>query len=260
MRAFVAIREQPFYRRDAFVAGLEAAGHEVTIGEPARPDANTLYVSWNRYGHGHDVATRVEAAGGKVLIAENGYVGKGGLSPHSMERRDPYALARRFHNDSSVVRMGAGDRWSELGVELKPWREDGRHILVCPNRSFGMPGRIMRGDWAERTKERLRLIGRPVKIREHPGNDAPKTPLADDLVDCWAVVIWSSSVGVHALIAGVPVICMAPAWIALEAAGRSLEGIGQPAMPDRLPVLQRLAWSQFTVDEIASGFPFRHLV
>lgn len=261
MKAYVQLRDQPVYRRASFVAGLGAAGHDVRVGPPPSVDADTLLVIWNRYDAMHALACRVEMAGGQVLVAENGYVGAGGAMPHAMKDRDVYAIARRFHNDSSEIRAGAPDRWAALGVDLAPWRADGDHVLVCPNRSFGTPGRIMPIDWPEKTARAVRAITRrPVRIRAHPGNDPHKVPLERDLDDCWAVVIWSSSVGVHALIRGVPVIACAPAWIALEAADRDLATVDVPAPTDRLSALRRLAWSQWHVDEIAAGVPFEHLV
>jgi hypothetical protein len=263
VRAYVGIRDQPVYRRDAFVAGLRAAGiGDIRFGSPQTIDRDTVFLSWNRYGVGDSDARRVEAAGGTVLIAENGYVARGGLSPHSMERRDPYALARSFHNDDSVIPQGGGpERWDALGVDIKPWRADGAHVLVCPARSFGTPGRFMQVDWAQTVSKRLAaLTRREIRVRPHPGNVPPKRSLAEDLRDCWAVVVWASSAGVHALIAGVPVITCAPYWIAKGAAGTALEQIERPPMPARLPTLRRLAWAQWHLAEIEGGEPFARLL
>lgn len=259
-RAYVALRDQPPYRRDTFVAGLKAVGYDVRFGSPQQIDRDTLLLIWNRYGPGHSDAVQVERAGGTVWVAENGYVGRGGQSPHSMERRDPYALARSFHNDDTVVPDGGPKRWSALDVDVAPWRADGRHVLVCPARSFGTPGRFMPPDWVQIVTKRLRaLTGREIRVRPHPGNVPPKRSLSDDLRDCWAVVVWASSAGVHALIAGVPVICCGPYWIAKSAAG-AIEQIESPPMPDRLPALWRLAWAQEFLSEIESGEAFARLL
>jgi hypothetical protein len=77
----VLIRDQPWYRRDVFISGLRKAGHEVLTKQPAQFSPDTLLVIWNRYSSTHDIANSVEAAGGKVLVAENGYLGRGGSSP-----------------------------------------------------------------------------------------------------------------------------------------------------------------------------------
>ncbi len=264
MRAFVDIREQPVYRRAAFVSGLKAAGCDVSTGAPQSsdcPSTETVYVCWNRYGPWHDHALRVERAGGTVIVAENGYLAPGGASPHDMKERETYAIALDHHNGGGRWPNGDGSRWNALGIELQPWRESGSHILICPNRSFGTPGRIMPPDWGERTKAKLQaLTGREIRIRSHPGNNAPQKSLAEDLRDCWAVVIWHSSAGVHALISGIPVICCGPSWIAKAAAGNDLAQIESPPMPDRLPAMRRLAHAQYSVSEISTGIAFERLL
>jgi hypothetical protein len=257
MKAYLGIRDQPHYRHDAFVAGLKAAGHEVMRGTPLKPDAATLFVNWNRYGSGHEVACAVERAGGKVLIAENAYL-KG-----RKDGGDYIALARSYHNDAAVIAQGSAERWAALGVELQPWRIDGGHILVCPNRPFGVPGRIMPPHWADEVAARLRkLTQREVRVRPHPGNHAPRKPLTDDLAGAWACVIWSSSAGVASLVAGVPVFQCAPRWICTEAASLNLDMIGDPAMDDdrRLGALHTVAAAQWTTAEIASGRAFTGLL
>jgi hypothetical protein len=260
MRAYLGVREAPVYRRDAFIAGLKACGYDVHIGPPQTFDEKTLFVCWNRYMENHNLCERMEAAGGSVLIAENGYLTQGGGSPHRMPIREWFALARSYHNDDKVVPDGDASRWNTLGVELQPRRADGKHILVCPNRNFGTPGRFMPYNWADDVAARLRAITkRPIRIRPHPGNHAPAKPLAEDLDGAWCTVIWTSSAGVHSLVAGVPVICEAPFWICKSAAGRVGE-IDAPAMPDRLPAMQRLAWANWSLAEIQSGEAFTCLL
>lgn len=252
--AYVGIREQPHYRREAFVAGLKAAGYEVRIGAPQRFDADTIYLCWNRYSENHEYCRRLEQAGGICLIAENGYL----RGPK--DGGDYYALARHGHNGSGTWPEGDASRFEALGIELQPWREQGQHILVCPNRSFGMPGMIMPPEWAHDVKKRLtKFTKREIRVRPHPGNDAPKKPLADDLRDAWAVVIWASSAGVHALVAGIPVICESPHWICKKAAS-TLASIESPTMFGRTVELQRLAWAQWNLAEIASGEAIDHLL
>lgn len=267
MKAHCMIREQPWYRREAFVAGLRNAGHEVVVSPPVKADKNTLLVIWNRYGENNYLAERVEQAGGKVIVAENGYIGAGGgtpkfqVHPAGPSAEHYYALALGWHNGGGVWNVGAGDRWSALGVEIRPWRFEGEYILVCPNRSFGVPGRMMPTDWAEKTKLRLeRETKMPVRIRAHPGNHSPKRPLAQDLAGAFLVVVWSSSCGVHALVDGIPVICEAPYWICRSAAP-SLAGLAHTdSFPNREHALHRLAWAQWTVAEISSGEPFSILL
>lgn len=258
MRACCLIRNQPVYRREAFVAGLEAAGYQV-LNRLYDTRPGDVLVIWNRYGEVEQHADRWEAQGGTVIVAENGYVDPGRHSERSW-----YALAVGGHNGQGRWPHGEG-RWSRiaprLGAEVKPWRAQGDHILVCPNRVFGRRGYVMPGDFAPSVKHHLaRMTKRPVRIRPHPGNEAPAVPLEQDLANCWAVVIWASSAGVHALLAGVPVVCIAPAWILRQAASTRLDETPAPAMPERGAALERLAWAQWHIEEIASGEPFRRLL
>jgi hypothetical protein len=215
-RAYVGIKAEPGYRQSAFASGLRACGYEVAFGPPKSFDPDTVFVSWNRYFENHDFCTKLEKAGGVCLIAENGYVN----GRH--DGGDYYALAIGGHNGSGRWYVGGPERWDALGVELKPWRAEGDHILVCPNRNFGRPDMIMPANWARDVKARLqRLTKRPVRVRPHPGNDAPKTPLSADLKGAHCVVIWSSSAGVKALIEGIPVISHSPFWICKRSGVRS---------------------------------------
>jgi hypothetical protein len=259
-RSWNLTRAEVHYRHQSFSAGLRAAGFEVCGGAPIGAPGNVLLI-WNRYSDRHDLACRFEAGGGTVLVAENGYIGPGGVSPHHMTPRCIYALTRSYHNDHGVVWQGADDRWTPLNVTTQPWRASGRHILVCPNRPFGTPGRAMPHNWAQDVAGRLgKLTGREIRIRPHPGNVPPIKPLAHDLFGAWACVIWSSSAGVHALVAGIPVICEAPFWIGRTATSHSIQEIDKPYMLERTTTLQRIAHAQFHVDEIAAGEPFRRLL
>lgn len=225
-----------------------------------------MLVTWNRYGESHQHAERVEKKGGVVIVAENGYLGQGGTTPKfdldgGMQPQHYLALARGGHNGSGTWPAGDGSRFAALEAPIAPWREAGSHVLVCPNRSFGRPDLIMPHDWAQQVCRRLnQLTPRLTVVRTHPGTHAPKRPLEADLARAWCVVVWSSSAGLHALRAGVPVICLGPAWVMKGAAGSRLEEIESPPMPDRLPHFERMAWAQWTFEEIATGAPLARLL
>lgn len=255
MKAYCAIRTEPHYRHDAFEKGLQAAGYEVVMRPWQQRDAvepDDVVLIWNRY-HGNDMlADRFEAAGGTVIVAENGYAG--------MDRSDRrvYAIARGRHNGGGTWHVGANARLP-MFASVQPLRRDGEHVLVAPNRSFGTPGNIMPPDWHNDVMRRLRpLTKREIRLRPHPGNKEPTVPLESDLDRCWAVVIWSSSVGVSALIAGIPVICEGAWWICKDAAGAAIEEIERPRIDDavRRRSLERMAHAQWTVEEIETGAPF----
>ena len=221
------------------------AGYEVECNAPRFPaKPGDVLLIWNRYGTNEVAADRFEADGGTVLVAENGYV-KG-----RHDGGDYYALALRGHNGAGVWYPEGPARWQSLGIELRPWRDRGDYMLIAPNRHFGMRGTVMPMDWAAQTEKSMRAVqSLPVRIRPHPGNAQPTVPLEDDLAGADTVVIWSSSVGVRALIEGIKVLCKAPYWIC-----KDWELIG------REKALERMAWAQWNVKEIASGEPFARLM
>lgn len=258
-KAYCVIRDQPHYRSDAFASGLRAAGYDVSTAYPTVPKSGDLFVSWNRYGTNHAIANQIEAAGGAVVIAENGYIGK------DAQGHQLYAVASRGHNGSGFWKAGDGSRWAALGIGLKSWRTDGKHILVCGQRGIGAPAMASPHGWHDEVAARLRKITqRPIKIRLHPGNNAPKVPLEEDLAEAYAVVIWSSSAGVKALVDGIPVFYDAPHWICERAGKKGIAEIEAEPSPYRnefrIGAVENMAWAQWTVAEIATGEPFIRLL
>lgn len=278
MNAYCLIRQGPVYRREAFVKGLAAAGLNVSNTLPRRPGVEDVLVIWNRYGENDLLAKRFEAGGARVIVSENGYLGPGGRGhrPHDAQGRRMYALALRDHNgrggwpwprswtDEERAALPAS-RFAALGVELKPWRTGGRKILVCAQRGIGSPGRASPVNWDVKMAEQLRAaLKAPVVVRKHPGDNEPKVSLERDLEDVFACVIWASGAGIKALVEGVPVFYACPWWVCAKSARRysGPNCLTFPSQNDelRLASLERMAWAQWTVDEIATSEPFRKLL
>lgn len=253
--AVCTIRPLPHYRREAFLAGLKAAGYAIiSSGSEPKLKPTDLYVTWNRYGANADGAWAWERRGGLVLVVENGYVGA------DAEGRQYYAIAADAHNGAGCWPEPTHDRLAALNIDFKPWRTRGDHILICGARGIGPPGQAQPPGWELQTYDRLKkLTKRPIRVRRHPGANAPSTPLADDLRGCWAVVTWGSNCATEALIAGIPVFYCGPFIATAGAAIRGIESIENPLSVDRLATFQRLAWMQWSVAEIESGEPFARL-
>ena len=238
-------------RHEAILAGLKAAGLEpVTAAERA-----DVLVTWNL--HRPDVqraAEACEARGGTVLVCEEAYTRR--LHPERY-----IAMALQGHNGSGRWFPGGPERWTRLGLEIAPWRRDGESILVCASRGMGSTKMREPRGWAEKICGRLRgLTSRSVLMRAHPGKRAAAEPLAEELQEVWAVVVWASNCATEALLAGVPVFYAAPHIVTAGAAERGLDGIERPAYPARQPVFEDLAWAQWSLEEVARGEPFRHLL
>ena len=170
----------------------------------------------------------------------------------------------------------------EMGLELKPMRKDGNHILLCLNRGFGGFSSFGKGcyEWARETVEELRKhTQRPIVIRSH--NHAKETPelqedkknldlilknhkdithtalgktdLLDDMKNAWAVVCYTSTSGAVALMEGIPMFathegCFAGPW-----GSGKLEDIENPKEVNRLEFLHEYINSHWTLQEIEDG-------
>lgn len=247
------LKGSPHYRGEVFREGLRRCGY--SVGEPpkSRPDPRDVLLVWNRHGLNEVHAQRYEAAGARVLVTENGYIG-----------RDPgghqlYALALGHHLGAGEWTEGKEDRWSPLNVPLRPWRREGKEVIVLPQRGIGPKGVAMPKGWVDDVVSRLkRVTDRPVRVRFHPG--ASRTDPWEDLHDAWCALTWASGAGIKALAHGVPVFHELPSWIGKLAARFGIQDLESPFLGDRLPMFRRLSYSQWTLAELSSGEPFRRLL
>lgn len=254
--AVIKIRKEPYYRREAIEKGLKRLGYNLSQYEAPPAGPKDLLIIWNRKaGIEDNAATLWEQRGGSVIVMENGYLAR--------TEKTMYAVSVHGHNGSGWFPFGTEDRFSKLGFEVKPWRHaTGGHWLVCGQRGIGSPTMASPPQWAEKTCRALRHV--PTRLRQHPGNHAPKTPLLDDLANAHCCVIWSSGSGVRALVEGVPVYYDAPHWICSGAATRLADALVAytPTVHElaRQVALHRMAHGQWSVDEIASGEPFARIL
>lgn len=252
-RALNLFRESLHYRKDAFNAGLQANGYQVVLAL-RDPGPDDLILVWNRYGRFDEEAKRFEAAGATVLVAENGYLGKG------WQCGDWYSLARGHHLGAGIWPHYTGtpdpSRWAAIGDECAPWRDPGPYradILVLGQRGIGERHLASPLEWAERAAARLPSA----RIRPHPGTGTPRVALVDDLKTVGAVATWASGAALHALLLGTPVWFNMPHWIGAPAAtplGQWKPG-SLPQRDDaaRLAMFQRLAWAMWSLEEIRRG-------
>ncbi len=143
------------------------------------------------------------------------------------------------------------NRFRALGLKVRDWQRDGKHIVICPQSDEFLRGvGGYDGDWlVDATKALRQLTARPFRIRmkrEH-------RPLAEDLRGAWALVTHMSCAAVEALLAGVPVFCTGRSsarWMGIG----SLDRIESPVYPERRESWAAvLAANQWTLDEIRAG-------
>ena len=181
-------------------------------------------------------------------------------------------------------------RWEKLSknlnVQLKDYRTNGNHILLCLQRNGGWSmGTYDVVDWtASVIRELKRHTDRDIVIRAHPGDrgskdylspnnlmkkigllkgvrlSKPETPLVDDLKNCWAVVNHNSSPTVGAAIEGYPIFVTDPDRSQCkEIANLDLAKIETPTLLDRQSWTNRLAMFHWNFQEIESGECWAHM-
>jgi hypothetical protein len=252
MRAVCMIRESLHYKRESFMLGLRKAGYDV-VPSIYKPTSDDVLVIWQRYGYYHELAQHFEKGGARVLVVENGYLGK------QWGNEEWFAMAEGHHAGAGRWHQLDNDRWDSLQVQLEPWRTGGTETVILAQRGIGETGIASPGHWAENTQIRLRT-GR---IRGHPGNKEAEIPLADDLQKASSVVTWASSAALRALLMGIPVWYEFPRWIGSMASKPvSQFGSVEPLRNDnlRLQMFRRMIWAQWRLTEIRSGWAFQTLL
>lgn len=251
MRAAVLFRSGDQYRGEVFSEGLRRHGYHVDQWSKS-PGPSDVLVMWNRHRAFSPIAEIYEAAGGRVIIAENGYTAPVDGGKH-------YALALDHHNGCGRWFVGPEQRHP---IPEQPWRERGDHVLVLPQRGIGSPGVAMPNPWPRSILHRLETItDRPLRFRPHPGvrKGQPDT-LPQDLAGAHCVVTWGSAAAIRALQAGVPAFYELDKWIAGPAARRLDGQVEDCNMPDRRLAWTRMSWAQWKLEEIASGEAFEGLL
>jgi hypothetical protein len=157
--------------------------------------------------------------------------------------------------------MPEPERFARLGIEIKPWKKDGRHIVVVEQSAHFLRLAGEGHDWYERTVSELkRHTDRPIVSRSwRRDKDKAAATLAADLADAWALVTHMSAAATEAVLAGVPVFVTGPCAATPVASGR-LERIETPAYPEWRELWAcGLAGMQWTIEEIRAGAAWRAL-
>lgn len=262
MRAYLMVRDQPHYRRDAFARGLARLGFAVEAQPRGGVAPEDVLVIWNRYGHYAQIADRAERQGATVLVAENGLLGR--------DRPDGkwYSLA------VGLPAAGGGrlpeplpgeDRTRTIGAELGELRRNDGEVIVLEQRGIGPPGIASPPGWTDRAVALARAsTKRPVRVRRHPG-EGPRIPIKEDLKHCHCVVTWASSAALVALALGVPVFYQLPTWIGRAAGKPFTGGAGELEFPKldeqaRAATFRNVGLSTWRTDEIETGEPLARLL
>lgn len=157
-----------------------------------------------------------------------------------------------------------GTRFKKHFQPLKPWKTDGRSVLILGQvpRDMSLRGINMIPWYEKMASKASTLYGLPVKFRPHPdlkrkgiqqqvaGTSASEGTLEDALEDAAFCICWNSNSSVDAVINGVPCVVGDRGSMAYEVCSHDIEKI---IRPDREEWAARLAWKQWLPAEIESG-------
>jgi hypothetical protein len=217
--------------------------------------------SWPR----GEVIAKHKEAGSTLVILETGYINRG-AEWHNHFSAGLNGLNGRadFKNKNSPA-----DRFQKLGVEVKPWKSSGEHIVLCGQVPWDASvDHVEIYPWLLGVVAKLQeLTTRKIVFRPHPlapvapinGTEYSKRTLQEDLVNAHACVTFNSNSAVEAALSGVPVFAFDEGSMALPVANRVLSDIENPKTPDRTQWLNDLAYTQWTPDEMRNGETWAHL-
>lgn len=270
-----ALNSKPVF--ESFVQGLKRLNQNYVVN-PGDNDYDVAVI-WSLLWQGRMRPNRAvwdhcQQTGKKVIVLEVGglkrnhlwRVGIGGINGEA-----------DFANDTDI-----NDRYRKIGLELKPWFGDrGRHILICTQNPNSYQWRNMPSVdvWLKNTIKDIRdFYEDKIIVRPHPrahtgvgnlGKDVevqyPKRlpDTYDDvdidtaLEDVKFVVNHCTNPGIEAALNGIPVMTGSTslAWpVSMKGGYMNFNE------PDREDWVKRLAYIEWSTEEIASGEPIKRLM
>lgn len=230
------LKAVPLEKELAAIAGLKKHGYEVKRGLPSQSEPCDLLLTWNRKADANQAIRYAD----RVLVIEN--PSWGDWFPGQWVH-----MARDLHNTNGKWDYHGPERFDNLGATLHDWRNSHGPALILAQRGIGSAPVAMPSGWAESAAARYPGS----RIRKHPGRSKHlMTPLMVDLIGVSKVITWASAGAIMALIAGIPVISEYPDWL----------GRQDNTDAGRLEMLRRIAWCQWTYDEVRNGFAFEMLL
>jgi hypothetical protein len=255
-----------------FGKSIAKAGHDVTIAQDLVFRFADLIIFW---GHGpktESIRERQIEAGRDYLVAEAAVYG---------EQLAMVSLGYNGCRGEAEYVMGddPDGRAKMLGLKMVDWPEiaaagDGavkRAAKTAKNKlmkkkiivmgQFPGDSSLSGVDFDGFVHDAMVMAGKKGVFRKHPrGGYVPRIKcnihdgdMGDALKNASCVVTMNDTAAVEAVLAGVPVVAMDPRSMAYDVAGHSLEDMKNPATPDREEWFKKLAFVQWTPEELADG-------
>lgn len=235
----------------AMHAGIQACGDKSVVREMGQAPVGTVGISYG-WKH-HDQLNKFP----RFVYADLGF----------WSRDRYYRITANGWGSESYVRAGLpASRFESLGLTIKPWH-DGEEIIIAGSseksarhHGFGYM------EWEQMAADALKGCGYRVFYRPKPTDKGARPlpgvhydarPLAEALASARALVTHHSNTAIDALLAGVPVHCVAGAAAAFSVPLNEISKA--PRLEGREQFLWDVAWLQWTEAEMRSGDVWRHL-
>lgn len=189
------------------------------------------------------------------------------------------------------------DRWKQIQqdqkIEIKPWRTDGKYILVILQRPGDSSLKNLLKKYGSydafvtsTIKKISQYTNKPIRIRMHPLRQdkqlaiinrlkiknvelSPNTEgstilsggtgLQKDFDNAFAVVGFNSNALTESICEGIPTFSLCSSSMAWECSNKNLKNLEKPKLFDRKQWLHNLAYCQWREDECIEGLPWIHL-
>jgi hypothetical protein len=266
-----AINSRPVFT--AIRQGLAAAGIHCSSMDMSADVAVIWSVVWSgRMRQNQKVWQHFKSTGRTVIVAEVGMIQRGTTWKLGV---DGTGLTANYGSDLLP------NRANKLKLIAKPWTYSGTNIVIACQRvdSEQWSGQPSINVWLTQTIDLVRQqTSRPIVVRPHPRQALPL--LANDctvqkpmpisctydsfnfdvgIQDAWCVINWNSGPGSQAIINGVPAF-VGPSSLAAPVANLDWSQIENPVRSDRTGWLEQLAHTEWTTNEIATGYPLQRLL
>jgi hypothetical protein len=222
----------------AFGRGLEVVGHRAVWRNPhywrdGEAERFDLVVLSGLHAKHPDILRVYGAQGVPVLVLDAGYM-----------RRDlGYWQASLGGLNRAPSFPCESDRFDALGITIKTAGGNPKGYRLIAGQLARDASHGLAADEYETW-----LHGQKGRLRRHP-LETVVPPLADDLAGAKCVHTYCSTAGLDALIAGVPATADAPE----RACWGELSGAKLPSIAARRALCNRLAYGQWTLDEMEYG-------
>jgi len=262
---------------DAFIESLKNAGDEVQLNEDKNSDVAVIWsVLWQGRMIGYQkIWNECQNKNKPVVVLEVGGIKRNETFKIGINGVNREADFANQHVDA--------ERWKKFNIELKPWQSTGDIIIICGqhHRSHQWRNNPSMNIWFEQQINDIRkYTTRPILVRPHPRNpvgiDLKKwknvsykppqrdyntiddTDFKEILKHAWAIINHSSNPAMTAVFNGIPVF-VSEASLSYDVGNTSLANINNPKMPGRQTWANRLAYTEWTTEEIKQGLPWKRI-